>query len=88
LRFTSPSKPLIEAVAAAYGGEVQPWQAPTGPQWEVITGAKEIPVLVPPQRIDPNMEHWGNGYRDRLCDGETELIRKAPCLCAARRAGR
>jgi hypothetical protein len=83
LRFTSPSKKLIEAVAAAYGGEVKPWKAPSGPQWEVITDAKEIPVLVPPQRIDPNMEHWGNGYRDRLCDGATELIRKAPCLCAA-----
>jgi hypothetical protein len=83
LRFTSPSQPLIAAVAAAYGGEVKPWQAPTGPQWEVVTQAKEIPVLVPPQRIDPNMELWGNGFRSRLCDGETEIIRREPCLCAA-----
>jgi hypothetical protein len=88
LRFTSPSKPLIDAVAAAYGGQVKVWQAPTGPQWEVITAAKEIPVLVPPQRIDPNMELWGNGFRSRMCDGETESIRNAPCLCeAARTAG-
>lgn len=88
LRFTSPSKPLVEAVAAAYGGTVKPWQAPTGPQWEVVTKAKEIPVLVPPQRIDPNMELWGNGFRSRMCDGETEALRKAPCLCeAARVAG-
>lgn len=87
LRFTSPSKPLIDAVAALYGGEVKAWQANTGPQWEVITGAKEIPVLVPPQRIDPNLEHWGNGYRDRMCDGETESIRQRPCLCARMQQG-
>lgn len=83
LRFTSASRPMIEAIAAAYGGQVKPWQAPTGPQWEVITGVNEVPVMVPPQRIDPNLEHWGNGYRDRHCDGETERIRTAPCLCAA-----
>lgn len=88
LRFTSPSRSLIDAVAGAYGGEVKEWAAPTGPQWEVITGAREIPVMVPPQRIDPNLEHWGNGYRDRHCDGETEAIRKAPCLCAAAQLAR
>lgn len=85
LRFTSPSKGLIEAVAAAYGGQVKPWQSNTGPQFEVVTAVKEIPVMVPPQRIDPNLEHWGNGYRDRMCDGETELMRSKPCLCAAAR---
>jgi len=84
LRFTSPSRPLIEAVAALYGGEVKAWQPGSGgPQWEVITGVREIPVLVPPQTIDPNYEHWGNGYRDRLCDGETEQIRCQSCLCRA-----
>jgi hypothetical protein len=83
LRFTSASKPLIEAVAGLYGGSVKPWTSPTGPQWEVISGVKEIPVLVPPQRIDPNLEHWGNGFRDRMCDGETETIRDKPCLCEA-----
>jgi hypothetical protein len=82
-RFTSPSKPLIDAVAALYGGEVKPWQATTGPQFEVVTGAKEVPVLVPPQRIDPNLELWGNGFRSRMCDGETEKLRNQPCLCAA-----
>lgn len=86
LRFTSASKSLIDAVAAAYGGEVKAWKGPSGPEWEVITGAKEIPVLVPPQRIDPNLEHWGNGFRDRMCDGETEMIRQQPCFCAAAQA--
>jgi hypothetical protein len=83
LRFTSPSRNLIEAVAAAYGGEVKPWQGNRSPEWEVITATKEVPVLVPPQKIDPNMEHWGPGFRDRLCDGEAERMRQAPCLCAA-----
>lgn len=80
-RFTSPSRPLIDAVAAAYGGEVRPWQSNTGPQWEVTTAVKEIPVLVPPQKIDPNYELWGNGFRARMCDGETEQIRNTACLC-------
>lgn len=81
-RFTSPSKALIDAVASLYGGTVQPWQSPSGPQWEVISGASEIPVMVPPQRIDPNYELWGNGFRARMCDGETERIRNVACLCS------
>jgi hypothetical protein len=87
LRFTSASKKLIDAIAGLYGGQAKPWQAPVGPQFEVITDAKEVPVLVPPQRIDPNMEHWGNGYRDRLCDAETEKMRQCPCLCLQMQSG-
>lgn len=86
LRFTSPARSLIEAVAGLYGGEVKEWKASTGVQWEVITVTKEVAVLVPPQRIDPNLEHWGNGFRDRMCDGETEAIRNKPCFCAAAQA--
>jgi hypothetical protein len=82
-RVTSPSKPLIESVAALLGGEVRPWQSKTGPEWEVVTNATEIPVHVPPQVIDPNYELWGNGFRARFCDGETERIRGAACLCEA-----
>lgn len=80
-RVTSPSKPLIESVAALLGGEVRPWQSKTGPEWEVVTNATEIAVHVPPQVIDPNYELWGNGFRARFCDGETERIRGAACLC-------
>jgi hypothetical protein len=82
-RVTSPSKPLIESVAALLGGEVRPWQSKTGPEWEVVTNATEIAVHVPPQVIDPNYELWGNGFRARLCDGEMERIRGAACLCEA-----
>lgn len=82
-RVTSPSKPLIESVSALLGGEVRPWQSKTGPEWEVVTNATEIAVHVPPQLIDPNYELWGNGFRARFCDGETERIRGAACLCEA-----
>jgi hypothetical protein len=86
-RVTSPSKELVEAVAALYGGQVTAWpDGPGGGQWQVTTKATEIPVHVLPQKIDPNYELWGNGFRSRLCDGETERIRNAPCFCAVDRA--
>jgi hypothetical protein len=81
LRFTSPSRALIDAVSMLYGGDVVQWQSNTGPEWQVITTVREIPVLVPPQHIDPNNELWGKGYKSRMCDGETEKIRNVPCLC-------
>lgn len=80
-RITSPDRGLIEAVAERYRGEVKPWQGTSGPEWEVFTEARELPVLVPPQRIDPNYELWGNGFQARLCDGQTERKRNCPCLC-------
>ncbi|WBB94252.1 hypothetical protein [Verrucosispora sp. WMMC514] len=86
LRFTSPSKAIVEAAAAQFGGTVQPWASSVGPQFEVITNAREIRVLVPQQQIDPNYELWGNGFRQRMCDGETERISQKGCLCAPVRA--
>ncbi|MFJ8687376.1 recombination directionality factor [Micromonospora wenchangensis] len=86
LRFTSPNEKLIAAVAAKFGGTPRPWASPMGPQFEVITQAREIAVLVPPQTIDPNYELWGNKFRQRMCDGETERIRNQPCLCQPVRA--
>jgi len=80
-RVTSPYKHVIEAVARDHGGTVAEWRHPTGMQYEVITSVRELPVLIPQQVIDPNYEMWGNKYRDRLCDGQTERIRRAPCLC-------
>lgn len=82
LRFTSPSKHYIDEIARLYGGEVKPWQAPSGPQFEVVTNAVEVPVFAPQQHIDPWYEAWGNGYCQRRCDGETEKIRDEACLCA------
>jgi hypothetical protein len=81
LRFTSPAQHLIDAIAEQLGGQTQPWQAPAGPQFEVITDAKEIPVYVPQQTIDPWYEAWGNGYMQRRCDGERETKRDIACMC-------
>lgn len=81
-RLTSPSRHLIETVAELYGGQVRDWpDGPSGPEYQVVTTVTELPVYVLPQRIDPNLELWGNRHRIRLCDGEVERIRNTPCLC-------
>ncbi|MFG2046185.1 hypothetical protein ACGFIW_01975 [Micromonospora sp. NPDC048935] len=84
LRFTSPRQALIEKIAATYGGKVEPWQPPKGSgQWQVITDAAEVPVLIPPQ--DPGesqwYEMWSAGGCLRRCDGQQEKISKSSCLC-------
>ena len=92
LRFTSPVEHMIKAIASLYGGEPTRWQHPNrGPQWEVITSATDIPVMVPRQLIDPWYELWGqtegkNGRKSpvgclRRCDGQHEVIRNTECLC-------
>jgi hypothetical protein len=83
-RFTSPRKNLIEKIAELYGGKVEEWQPPRGAgQWQVITNATDIPVVVPPQ--DPAesqwLELWSAGGCQRRCDGVTEKISGQPCVC-------
>jgi hypothetical protein len=83
-RFTSPRKNLIEKIAELYGGTVQEWQPPRGAgQWEVVTNATEVPVVVPPQ--DPAesqwFELWSAGGCQRRCDGQQEKLSKSPCMC-------
>lgn len=83
-RLTSPARWIIEAAAAKYGGEVRDWpDAPDGPQFQVTTTSKALDVYVLPQKIDPNLELWGNRHRVRFCNGVTERIRNTPCLCEA-----
>lgn len=80
-RVTSPHRDVVDAVADLFGGTVVPWEGPKGPEFEVVTRRRELPVLVPRQTIDPNYEMWGNRFRARLCDGARERIRNTPCLC-------
>lgn len=80
-RFTSPSRSLIESVAAKYGGEVRPWNGAGTEQWEVITEARRLPILVPPQPVNQWMELWSGGGCQRRCDGEREVLSDQPCLC-------
>jgi len=83
-RFTSARKDLIERIAALYGGTVQPWQPPRGAgQWEVITNATDVPVVVPKQDVAAAQwyELWSAGGCQRRCDGQTEKISDQACMC-------
>lgn len=84
-RLTSPYRDLLEAAASLWGGEVRAWEdAPTsGEQWDLVTEASELEVLVPPQDIAAAQayELWRAGGVVRRCDGETELLSGGPCEC-------
>jgi hypothetical protein len=82
-RFTSPDRRRLEAVARRYGGEVRPWQAPAGSQWEVISQTTELEVIVPPAELAFSQwyELWSAAGCKRRCDGVTEQISDGPCLC-------
>ena len=78
-RVTSPDKTKIEAVAQLYGGTPRPWLT----QWEVITAATELPVIVPPTAMSFSQyyEMWSAGGCIRRCDEAFETISQGPCLC-------
>lgn len=81
-RVTSPSRPLLDAVAAAYGGQVTDWTPAGGTaQYEVLTDATALPVLVPPQPLTQWMELWSGGGCARRCDGRTNVLDDSPCAC-------
>lgn len=85
-RFTSPRKNLLDTIATLYGGKVEAWQPPKGnQQWQVITNATEVPVIIPPQ--DPAesqwYEMWSKGGCLRRCDGKQERLSGEHCLCIA-----
>jgi len=88
-RLTSPSRErLLAAVQLGWGEEVQPWQSPGGPQWELYTTLSEINVVVPPwSSFSRFYEQWGSNLLARRCDGmnilesseESDIGR--PCIC-------
>jgi hypothetical protein len=81
-RLTSPSKELLDRVAKVYGGTVTPWNPDGGAgQYEVITDAKRMPILVPHQPVSQYYELWSGGGCQRRCDGITELLKDKPCIC-------
>lgn len=87
-RFTSPSRELIVAIAETYGGTAQPWTGNGTDQWEVITEAKRLPILVPPQPVTQWYELWSGGGCQRRCDGMTEQLSDAACICGPDPEGR
>lgn len=94
-RFTSQHRELIEAIAEHYGGTARPWHDDTASpsdQFEVITEANSIRVLVVNDGITIWYELWSAGGCQRRCDGievetkqvvspeDYEMV-KSPCIC-------
>ena len=83
-RITSSDESLIAQAAGLYGGKPEPWESPTGPQFEVVTTSAELPVLVMPGYS------FRQGYEfrtsptlvERRCDG-IEMDDGKPCICNA-----
>lgn len=82
-RFTSPSRFQIDAAAEAHGGEVRPWDNRGRREWEVLTGATELMVAIPPavDAISQWYEMWTGGGCQRRCDSQREQKSGGPCLC-------
>lgn len=72
-RFTSSDKDALQILADKYGGTVTPWSPGRGgTQYEVLTAASAIDVVVPPNALGdtPVYELWSGGGLVRRCDGE------------------
>lgn len=82
-RLTSPDRRRIEQLAELYGGKVEDWAAPAGKQYQVITTADSLDVIVPPSDLSfsQSYELWSAGGCQRRCDGVTESIGEQACLC-------
>ncbi|HWH24537.1 MAG TPA: hypothetical protein VNW68_06550, partial [Candidatus Limnocylindria bacterium] len=85
-RFTSASRPLLEAAARLYGGEVREWRdAPDEGYFELATDAREVDILIPPTLASYSQafELWDRGGLLRRCDGKVESVTGKACLCAS-----
>ena len=82
-RLTSSDRTRIDQAAQLYGGTVAQWDAPAGRQWEVVTEADSLNVIVPPSDMcfSQAYELWSGGGCARRCDGYNESISQGPCVC-------
>ena len=80
-RFTSPDRTVLDQIASLYGGTVESWTPANGgaQQWEVITDASSVPVIVPPQAVTQWMETWSGGGCVHRCDGEHNVLTDTDC---------
>jgi hypothetical protein len=96
-RITSHDEEAVGQVAAIYGGTPRPWKdAPTPGQFEVITEAAELRIVLPPDPLGntPVYESWSAGGCQRRCDGLTcqtpttgpdgTEMTEVPCMCSAK----
>lgn len=84
IRVTSPSRTVVDAFCAVYGGESAPWSEPaTKDKWEAYLPTTELAIMVlPGQSIDQWWEKWDRSVCARRCDGYTEQLTGKPCVCA------
>ena len=83
-RLTSPDGSVISSAAEIFGGDPKPWtDAPTGGQFEVITKAASLNVIVPPNGMafSQYYEEWSGGGCQKRCDGEWDVVRDKACDC-------
>lgn len=82
-RFTTPSRPAINAAAERFGGTPQPWDNRGRKEWDLISETTEIMVTIPPRdaAITQWYEMWSGGGCQRRCDSVLERISRGPCLC-------
>jgi hypothetical protein len=79
-RFTGHSHTLISKVAELYGGEVREWTPAGGTQqWEVISNATRVPIMVPPQPVSQWYEFWTRAGVQHRCDGQRNVLTDEPC---------
>lgn len=72
-RFTSPSERLITEIAATYGGDARPWDNDGKAEFEVLSEATAIPVIVVKGGFSQWHEFWTKGGCQHRCDGEKDV---------------
>lgn len=85
-RLTSPSKRLLEQLAAIYGGTITDWdeEKVTGKQYQLTTTTNELPVMIPPGHVGSQWyERWSADGCTRRCDGKTDTVSGKACACPA-----
>jgi len=84
--ITSHSEEHVRTAAELWGGTPESWKPlnSTIEQWRVITKAASIEALITPgDPLNQYNEMWSKGGCQRRCDGQTELLTRQSCLCAA-----
>lgn len=89
-RVTSADRAAVEAVAAAYGGQVKPWDNDGAAEFEVVTETATLDVLITPETdaFSQFYEQWSAGGCQRRCDGFVEQLSGGACVCPTDHAER